>query len=257
MTRVVVTGCGGRMGSEVCRVLADQTDIELAGGIEAPGHSLIGSALGKGKVGPDLALLIPQADVVVDFSNPAVMLANLEAAAGAGKAFVSGVTGLLENQMKVVCQCAEKIPVVHAPNFSVGVSVLCRLVAEAARLLGPEYDTEIVETHHRLKRDAPSGTALRLVQAVKRGSGHHKTVHGREGLTGPKPLDEIGVSSIRTGDVVGDHAVIFGGPGERLELTHRATSRMAFAAGVLAAVRFVVGRKPGLYSLDDVLAQSD
>jgi 4-hydroxy-tetrahydrodipicolinate reductase len=254
--RVVVVGAGGRMGGEVCRLLAGQADIELVGGVEAAGHRLVGSELGKTRVVTDLARIIDQTDIVVDFSAPAAVVADALVAAGAGKAFVSGVTGLLENQTEALCDCARRIPVVHAANFSLGVSALCRLVAEAARLLGPGFDVEIVETHHRKKQDAPSGTAARLVQVVKRSAGRHRTVYGREGMVGAKPVDEIGVSSIRTGDVVGDHTVIFGGEGERLELTHRATSRLAFACGVLAAIRFVKDRKPGFYSMDDVLAAS-
>jgi 4-hydroxy-tetrahydrodipicolinate reductase len=254
MTRVVVAGAAGRMGSEVCRLLPTSEGIELVGGVEIPGHPLLGTRLGTGSMNQDLGSLITAADVVVDFSTPAAMIANLRTAASLGKPFVSGVTGLDQAQVRDLEDCSRRSPVVHAPNFSVGVNVLCQLAAEAAKRLGPDYDVEVIETHHRQKRDAPSGTAMRLVDVIRLNTRRNRLSYGRKGVPGAKPEDEIGISSVRTGDVVGDHTVVFGGPGERIELTHRATSRGAFASGVLAAVRFVLGRSPGLYSLDDVLA---
>jgi 4-hydroxy-tetrahydrodipicolinate reductase len=242
------------MGGEVCRLLAEEQDIQLLGGVEAAGHPAVGAALGSGRVGTDLSAVIGQADVVVDFSTAAATTANCRLAANAGKAFVTGVTGLNAAQTSELEDCSKRIPVVHAPNFSVGVSVLCRLVAEAARQLGPGYDVEVIETHHKLKRDAPSGTAVRLVEVIKKNTGRTQMRYGRQGVTGEKPGNEIGVSSIRTGSVVGEHTVVFGGAGERIELTHKAESRAAFATGVLAAVRFLRGRKSGFYSMEDVLA---
>ena len=242
------------MGSEVCRLVAEQKDLELVGGIEAKGHQAVGTKLGTGTVGTDLGAVIAKADVVADFSTAETTVANCRFAASSGKAFISGVTGLSANQMQELHNCARQIPVVHAPNFSVGVSVLCRLVAEAASKLGPEYDVEVIETHHRMKKDAPSGTAVRLVDILKASTGRARVTHGREGVVGEKPKDEIGVSSIRTGSVVGEHTVVFGCAGERLELTHKAESRAAFATGVVAAVRFLKGRAAGLYTIEDVLA---
>lgn len=242
------------MGREVCRLIAEQPDLELVGGIEAQGHKAVDAALGTGKVETDLGTVIDRADVVVDFSHAEATVANCRLAAAKGRPFVTGVTGLADEQVSSLRECAKQIPVVHAPNFSVGVSVLCRLVAEAARLLGPQYDIEVVETHHRLKKDAPSGTAVRLVDVIKQATGRTSTTYGRQGMVGAKPEGEIGVSSIRTGSVVGEHTVVFGGTGERLELTHKAESRAAFATGVLAAVRFVSGRRPGFYTLEDILA---
>ncbi len=244
------------MGSEVCRLIAEQTDMELVGGIEAKGHKAVGTTLGTGTVGVDLSAVITNADVVADFSTGEATVANCRLAAASGKAFITGVTGLSAAQMKELHDCARQIPVVHAPNFSVGVSVLCRLVAEAAKQLGPDYDVEVIETHHRMKKDAPSGTAARLVDILKTSTGRGRVAYGRQGVVGEKPKDEIGVSSIRTGSVVGEHTVVFGCDGERLELTHKAESRAAMAGGAVAAIRFVRGRKPGLYSLEDVLAGS-
>jgi len=252
--RVVVAGCAGRMGSEVCRLIAEQEDMELVGGIEVKGHKAVGTRLGAGAVGADLSVVIAGADVVVDFSSAEAAVAHCRLAASSGKGFTSGVTGLSAAQTRELHDCARQIPVVHAPNFSVGVSVLCKLVAEAASRLGPDYDVEVIETHHRLKKDAPSGTAARLVDVLKASTGRDSIVYGRQGVIGEKPKDEIGVSSIRTGSVVGEHTVVFGCAGERIELTHKAESRAAFATGVLAAVRFLKGRAAGFYTIEDVLA---
>ena len=242
------------MGSEVCRLVTEQSDMELVGGIEAKGHKAVGARLGSGTVGADLSTLIAKADVVADFSTADATVANCRLAASSGKAFISGVTGLSAAQMKELHDCARQIPVVHAPNFSVGVSVLCKLVAEAANRLGPGYDVEVIETHHRMKKDAPSGTAARLVDILKASTGRAKVTYGREGAVGEKPIGEIGVSSIRTGSVVGEHTVVFGCTGERLELTHKAESRAAFATGVVAAVRFLKGHAAGFYTIEDILA---
>ncbi len=252
--KVVVVGCAGRMGSEVCRSIAEQADMELVGGIEAKGHPSAGTKLGTSTVGSDLSTMIANADAVVDFSTVEATVAGCRLAALAGKGFITGVTGLSATQRNALQECGRQIPVVYAPNFSVGVSVLCTLVAEAASRLGSEYDVEVVETHHRMKKDAPSGTAARLVDLLKASTGRARIVHGRHGVVGEKPKYEIGVSSIRTGNVVGEHTVVFGCTGERLELTHKAESRAAFATGVIAAIRFLRGRTPGFYSIENVLA---
>jgi 4-hydroxy-tetrahydrodipicolinate reductase len=252
--KVIVAGCAGRMGSEVCRLVAEQSDMELVGGIEAQGHPSVGAKLGSGVVGADLSAMIAGATIVVDFSTVEAMVSHCRLAALAGKGFITGVTGLSAVQANALEDCGQQVPIVHAPNFSVGVSVLCTLVAEAASRLGPDYDVEVIETHHRMKKDAPSGTAARLVDILKAGAGRAKVVHGRQGVVGEKPLYEIGVSSIRTGGVVGEHTVVFGCAGERIELTHKAESRAALATGVVAAVRFLKCRVPGFYSIEDVLA---
>ncbi|MEO0077437.1 MAG: 4-hydroxy-tetrahydrodipicolinate reductase [candidate division WOR-3 bacterium] len=241
--RVVVVGCGGRMGREVCRLIETQPDMVLAGGVEESGHRLVGSALGLGTVTDELADCVAQADCVVDFSTAQVAAANCATTARAKKPYVTGVTGLSDEARSVLARCAALIPLVYASNFSLGASVLARLVTEATRLLGPGFDVGIVDTHHRAKKDAPSGTALRLLEAVEQAGPQKEKGRGQ-------------IVSLRVGDVVGDHTVVFGGPGERLELTHRATSRLAFASGVLAAVRFVVERRPGFYTMEDVLSRA-
>jgi len=252
--KVIVVGCAGRMGSEVCRLVAEQADMELVGGVEAKGHPSVGTKLGSGVVGADLSAMIADATIVVDFSTPEAMVAHCRLAALTGKGFITGVTGLSAIQTSALEDCGQQIPIVHAHNFSVGVSVLCTLVAEAAIRLGPDYDVEVIETHHRMKKDAPSGTATRLIDTLTTGARRASIVHGRQGAVGEKPKYEIGVSSIRTGSVVGEHTVVFGCAGERLELTHKAESRAAFATGVVAAVRFLKGRAPGFYTIEDVLA---
>jgi 4-hydroxy-tetrahydrodipicolinate reductase len=253
MTRVALVGAMGRMGRAVAEAARGLDDLVIARGIEHPGHPDIGRLFGEGKLADRLEDVLGSVDVVVDFALADGLEARAGLAAASGKAYVTGITGLSEEQVKALEQTGSKVPVVYAPNFSRGVNLLYRLAQDAARALGPEYDIEVVETHHRHKKDAPSGTAGKLVDVLTQASSAQEVVHGRQGETGDKPLRQIGVSSVRTGDVVGEHTVVFGGPGERIELTHRAASRQAFAAGVIAAVRFVRERKPGLYSMSDVL----
>ncbi len=200
------------------------------------------------------ALEHARAEVVVDFSTPAATLALAAVAAASGTALVSGTTGLGDDVRAALDRVSQGIPVLWEPNMSVGVQVLTRLVAQAAAALDG-WDLEVVETHHRAKVDAPSGTALRLVEAMQQArSGKTRLVHGREGRPGPRGGEEIGVHAVRGGDVIGDHVAHFLGGGERLELTHRATSRDVFAHGALRAARWIVGRSAGRYSLADVLA---
>jgi 4-hydroxy-tetrahydrodipicolinate reductase len=200
------------------------------------------------------ALEHARADVVVDFSAPHATLALADVAAASGMALVSGTTGLGDDARAALDRASARIPLLWEPNMSVGIHVLTRLVARAAASLDG-WDIELVETHHRAKVDAPSGTALRLAEAMQAArAGSTRLVHGREGRPGPRGADEIGMHALRGGDVVGDHVVHFLGGGERLELTHRATSRDVFAHGALRAARWIAGRPAGRYTLGDVLA---
>ena len=206
--------------------------------------------------GDDLAKEIAGCDVVVDFSHSSATNAICEACLGAGKPLVSGTTGHSKEERAFLETAAKSLPIVLAPNFSVGVNTLFWLTRKAAELLGKDFDLEIVETHHRLKKDAPSGTARRLAEIlcqVRKLDYAKNVAHGREGMTGERSAGEIGLHSIRGGDVVGDHTVAFAGPGERLELAHKASSRETFAVGALRAARWIIGRPSGLYSMEDVL----
>lgn len=238
MIRVGVVGAGGRMGSTVCRLVLAEKDLKLTAAVERRDHPDLGRQVGDCPLVSNLHESLGLVDVLVDFALAADIPDRARAAAVTGKAYVCGVTGLSDEAMEEVRRASAKIAVVYAANFSVGVSVLNRLATYAAGLLGPGYDIEIVEAHHRQKRDAPSGTAKNLAESL--------------GRTGPGK--QVPVHSIRAGDVVGDHTVVLAGPGERLELTHRATSREVFAYGTLRAIRFVAAAKPGFYSLSDVLA---
>jgi len=225
------------MGGAVCRLIEASTDMELSAAIERETHPELGRQYGNCRLACSLPTALETSDVVVDFALPPRLADRVGACAGSGKPYVCGVTGLDDGANLALGEAARRIPVVYAPNFSVGIALLYRLAADAARALGAGYDAEIVEAHHRHKKDAPSGTALKLSQAV------------REARAGDVPIH-----AIRAGDITGDHTVVFAGPGERLELTHRASSRDAFAHGVLAAVRFACEATPGLYSMSDVPA---
>lgn len=239
-------------------------DIHLAGAVERRDHPLLGrdagEAAGLGKwdvplVG-SLQEVVAAGDVVIDFTNAEASLKNLRVAAGSGKAAVVGSTGFTPEQTEEARDLAQKAPCVLSPNMSVGVNVLYKAVADLARILGDDYDIEVVEAHHRMKKDAPSGTAMKLGQvlaeAVNRDFGE-VGVFARKGLIGERTRKEIGMQTIRAGDIIGEHTVLFGGPGERLEVTHRAHSRDNFARGAVRAARWVVGREPGLYDMQDVL----
>lgn len=237
MIKVVVVGCGGRMGGEISRLLTLQTDMKLVGGVEAAGHPQIGTPLGAGIITTELQTFVNDVDVVVDFSLPEAVVKNIRLCAERGIPYITGVTGLDEKQFAIVRAAGDKIPVVWSANFALGVAVLARLANEAVSLLGAEYDIHIIEMHHRKKRDAPSGTARQLL----------------EGLRSAASQMQIPVISIRTGEVVGEHRIIFGGAGERLELVHKAESRTAFASGVINAIRWIVKRPAGFYSMADIL----
>lgn len=261
---VVVGGAAGRMGTRVIACLADAPDLRLVAALEAPGHPSLGrdagEAAGAGRAGvaltADAAAALAADRVLVEFAVPAASLAHLRLVAEAGGRAVIGTTGFSPAEREEIARLARRVPVLLSPNMSVGVNVAFRLLATMARALGDDYDVEITELHHRFKKDAPSGTALRMAEIIAEALGRDPgkvLVHGRQGLPGERPRPEIGVLSLRAGDVVGDHTVTFGTLGERLELTHRAHSRDTFARGALRAARWLAGRPPGLYSMQDVL----
>jgi len=264
MIRTGVVGFGGRMGSLIARSILERPDFILAGALEDNTYPSIGrdagEVLGYPKSGTfvskDLNEAFETCECIIDFTFPEVTLAVCSYAAEKGKAMVIGSTGFKEEQRKAIEVLSKKIPVVMSPNMSIGVNVLLKIVSQMAGLLDEGYDAEIVEAHHRLKKDAPSGTALALALAVSRGRGVDMEKHAcyeRHGIIGVRPVGEIGIQTVRAGDIVGEHTVMFAGPGERIEIAHKAHSRENFARGAIKAAGWVMGKQPGLYSMMDVL----
>ena len=263
-TKIGVVGCGGRMGRMLVAEIAATEGCTVAGGSEAPNSGYInqdiGELAGLGRIGIPIGetvdKLIRDSDVVLEFTSPAATAEHAALAAGLGKAMVVGTTGLSAEQGDVVREAARSIPIVWAPNMSLGINVLLSVVEEVARRLGPDWDIEIMEMHHRGKVDAPSGTALALGRAAAAGREvalEAVEQRARDGITGPRRRGDIGFAALRGGDTTGDHHVIFAGAGERLELSHRATTRAIYAKGAVRAARWVVGRPAGLYGLKEVL----
>jgi 4-hydroxy-tetrahydrodipicolinate reductase len=264
MIKVVVAGAAGRMGCRLVSLVRDSTALTLAGALEGKGHPAVGDdageTAGSGRAGvpitDDLSALMDRGEVVIDFSSPAATLEHLRIAAQHRRAMVIGTTGFLDSEIDELKSLAQQVPCVLSPNMSVGVNLLYKVIGEMAKTLGDEYDIEVIEAHHRLKKDAPSGTALKiaevLAQAVNRNL-HEVGVYSRKGLIGERTKGEIGIQTIRAGDIVGDHTILFGGMGERIEVTHRASSRDTFARGALRAARWVVRQPPALYDMMDVL----
>lgn len=262
MVKVLVHGAAGRMGRTLVGVLAaGGSDVELGAAMDASSLGKdAGELAGAGAIGvritDDLRAAVAACDVAIDFSTPAATRFLALACLDAHRPLVVGTTGLDDAAREAVHALASGAPVLVAANTSLGVAVLADLAARAAALLGPEWDAEIVEVHHRGKVDAPSGTALRLADALAAAKGvDRKTAerHGRSGKVGAKPAGEIGIHAVRAGDVVGEHTVILSGPGERLELVHRAHSRELFARGALRAARWLVGKPPGRYTIENVI----
>jgi 4-hydroxy-tetrahydrodipicolinate reductase len=262
-TRIAVFGAGGKMGKALIRAVSEVKDATLAAAIERSDFPLLAADAAQLAGLPASGVRFSDqrpgkgtSDVWIDFSIPVATMANLEAAKAAGAAMVIGTTGLSTADKNTIAEAAKLIPIVFAPNFSVGVNVMLKLVADAAATLGPGYDIEIVETHHRAKRDAPSGTALRLGEAAAEGAGRDFAAsarYSRHGEIGPRSNTEIGMQTLRGGDVVGDHTVFFLGQGDRIEITHRASSRDTFAHGAVRAALWLSGKKPGLFDMRDVL----
>ncbi|MCK9589937.1 MAG: 4-hydroxy-tetrahydrodipicolinate reductase [Terrimicrobiaceae bacterium] len=241
MTRLLINGAKGRMGKMLVSCAAEDPELTVAAEIDA---------------GDDFHAALVGCDAVIDFTHAPATAAIADACATARRTLVIGTTGHTEEDRSRITACSQRIPIVFAPNFSVGVNTLFWLTQKAAEILGPDFDLEVVEMHHRLKKDSPSGTARRLAEilAEARGLSYEKDVrHGREGMVGERAKTEIGMHAIRGGDVVGDHAVLFADTGERLELTHKASSRDTFAKGALRAAKWATRQPAGLYDMQDVL----
>jgi 4-hydroxy-tetrahydrodipicolinate reductase len=259
--RIALHGATGRMGQAIVRLVHEKREDQIVGAIaaaEALEQGLdIGEVSGMGHIGvavaADHAVGLLGADVVIDFSNPLAIPTLARAVKRARVALVSGTTGIDNAGMAELDEAAEIVPVLVAPNMSPGIEAVAQIARMAVAVLGDEYDVEIVETHHRHKVDAPSGTALRLVEAVREARPELSSRGGREGTNGARGKSELSVVALRGGDVIGDHTIHLLGPGERIEITHRATHRDLFARGALRAARWIIGKKPGRYSLRDML----
>ncbi len=264
MTRLVIAGAAGRMGRMIVAACAGHEDARVTGALERRGNPAIGqdagllAGLGPSgvKVAADVDAALKDADVLIDFTSPEAAAEHAAVCAARGAAMVVGTTGLDETQKAALAKAAKKVPVVFSPNMSVGVNLLFKVLEDMARVLGPGYDVEIVEAHHNRKKDAPSGTAARMLEVVARGldlDPGAAAVYGRRGNVGARPEGEIGIHAVRAGDIVGDHTVLFAGPAERIEVVHRAHSRETFARGAVRAALWIKGKAPGLYDMADVL----
>ncbi len=262
--RLVIAGAGGRMGRALIHAIAASKGVTLAGAVEARGSAVVGRDAGElaglgtngVKIVSELAPLIKEADGLIEFTVPAATLAFAELTAAAGIVHVIGTTGHSPEEEAIIAEAARRAKIVKSGNMSLGVNLLAGLVERAAKTLGEDYDIEIVEMHHNKKIDAPSGTALMLGRAAAAGRGvdlARRSVRGRDGPSGPRRAGDIGFAALRGGTVVGDHTVIFAGPSERIEFTHRAEDRMIFARGALRAAMWARDKRPGLYSMADVL----
>jgi 4-hydroxy-tetrahydrodipicolinate reductase len=267
-TRIAVTGAGGRMGRTLIELIHSLDGFELAAAIEQPQSSLLGVDAGElaglGKLGVavvgDISTVIDDFDVLIDFTVPAASLANVQACAGAGRKMIIGTTGFSANEQSQIDAAAQSIAICKASNFSTGVNLCFKLLELAARVVGEDSDIEIYEAHHRHKIDAPSGTALSMGEVVASTLGRDLekvAVYAREGQTGARDRDSIGFATVRGGDIVGDHTVTFAADGERVEITHKASSRMSFARGAMRAAAWLNERPPGLYDMQDVLGLKD
>jgi 4-hydroxy-tetrahydrodipicolinate reductase len=262
--RVAVQGAGGRMGRALIQAVQASGVCRLGGALDVAGSAALGedagALAGLAPLGVTVTATPDPADfdVLIDFTRPQGTLAALAGCVPAGRAMVIGTTGFTPEQLEQIRAAAAHIPICLSGNFSIGINLCLQLVTEAARALGEEFDIEVVEAHHRHKVDAPSGTALMLGRAAADGAGRDlqtSAVYARQGHTGERAAGTIGFSTVRGGDVVGDHSVLFLGEGERVEISHRASSRLNFARGAVRAAAWLAGRKPGLYSMQDVLAQ--
>ncbi|MBW1911902.1 MAG: 4-hydroxy-tetrahydrodipicolinate reductase [Deltaproteobacteria bacterium] len=264
MIKAIVAGAAGRMGGRIIHMIHQSKNVTLTGAFERPDHPRInedaGQIVGLGEIGVRLAdslnEVIDSGEVLIDFTAPEATLENLRAASSQGISMVIGTTGMTGGILEEASNLAKKIRCIMAPNMSIGVNVMFRIAGEMARILGDDFDMEILEAHHRLKKDAPSGTAMRLADVLAESVGRNLeevAVYERKGIIGERTDEEIGIQTWRAGDITGDHTVMFGGIGERLELTHRAHNRDNFARGAVRAAVWIVNQPIGLYDMQDVL----
>lgn len=264
MIQVAVAGAGGRMGKALIQAITEERRTELSGVLERPEHDFIGKDAGTiaaieklgVKITDKVERALKEAEVIIDFTSPEATMLHLEIASEMGLAAVIGTTGFSHHQRDRIKELSKDTRIVLAPNMSIGVNTLLKLVEEAATILGDDYDVEIIESHHRYKKDAPSGTALRIAEVAANALDRDLdkvAVYGRKGIIGERTKTEIGIQSIRAGDIVGDHTIIFAAPGERIELTHKAQSRDTFANGAVKAALWLSKRPNGLYDMQDVL----
>ncbi len=261
--RFAVAGASGRMGRTLIEAIHNAGDARLAGALDVPGSAFLGKDAGELVGAPcgvaisdDLDATLAAADCLIDFTRPEGTMRHLEVCRRRGVQMVIGTTGMNTEQKLAIQDASRDIPIVFAPNMAVGVNVVFKLLDTAARILGEGYDVEVVEAHHRHKVDAPSGTALRMGEVVAAALGRDLdecAVYGREGHTGERPARQIGFATVRGGDIVGDHTVLFAGIGERVEISHKAASRMPYALGSVRAARFLQGKSKGLFDMQDVL----
>jgi 4-hydroxy-tetrahydrodipicolinate reductase len=264
MIRAIVAGAAGRMGGRIIHTIEATQGITLAAAFERGDHPSVGSDVGevvglgaKGlKIAPDLLSVLDAGDVVIDFTHHEASVGHLRQAASARKPVVIGTTGFTGDELEIIGKLAKETPCVQAPNMSMGVNLMFKVVQDMAKALGDGFDVEIIEAHHHHKKDAPSGTAVKLAENLAAALGRNLEevgVYKRHGMIGERRPEEIGIQTIRGGDIVGEHTVLFAGVGERLELTHRAHSRDNFARGAVKAARWIVNQPPGLYDMQNVL----
>ena len=267
MVKVTILGASGKMGKANIEVFNNDDDVKIVGAVEREGSPYIdhdaGAVAGVGEIGVKIVSkledVIADTDVVVDFTSTQSTLKNLETVKNYGKSIVIGTTGFTFEEREKIKETSKTIAIVFSPNMSIGINTLFYLVRKAVELLGNNFETEIVEIHHDLKKDAPSGTALEFGRVIAEAKGlnfDNVALYGREGQVGKRKRDEIGILAVRVGDVVGEHTIIFGAPGERVEFVHKASSRKTFASGALRAVKFVAKKSSGLYTMEDVLGIS-
>jgi 4-hydroxy-tetrahydrodipicolinate reductase len=264
MTRIGIAGAAGKMGSRITALSREYEGLQLSGVFERKGHKDIGTdigiLLGIGKLGinfsDNIEEIIDKIDLLIDFTSVESTKSHLETASNKGKAMVIGTTGFSKDDLKEIEPLAKSIPCVMASNMSLGVNLLLKVLQDIARVLGDDFDIEIIEAHHRLKKDAPSGTAMKIAQVIAEAVNRNleeSAVFTRKGLIGARSKKEIGIQTVRAGDIVGEHTVLFGGLGERIEITHKASSRDTFARGALKASLWLAGKPAGLYDMQDVL----